>query len=46
MVAYVYSGILDEENDIEEENDTEEYEILEENWFNIFDKWTVKFVKK
>ena len=31
MVAYVYSGILDEENDIEEENDTEEYEILEEN---------------
>ena len=31
MVAYVYSGILDEENDIEEENDTEECEILEEN---------------
>ena len=31
MVAYVYSGILEEENDIEEENDTEECEILEEN---------------
>ena len=30
MVAYVYSGIL-EENDIEEENDTEECEILKEN---------------
>ena len=30
MVAYVYSGILEEENDIEE-NDTEECEILEEN---------------
>ena len=31
MVAYVYSGILEEENDIEEENDTEECEIPEEN---------------
>ena len=36
MVACVYSGVLEEENDIEEENDTEECEILEENWFNIF----------
>ena len=30
MVAYVHSGILEEENDTEE-NDTEECEILEEN---------------